>query len=132
MILTLTIRRNYFSNDYLYCNGNSKYCDSCRTAFRKLQSSYFIIIYWCKQCLRPAAAYGNYVDFTLSVVAPPTCLPPTGLVIANATTSSATIQWTVPATPPANGYDVYYNTTGVAPTAATVPQFTGVRDLANW
>jgi len=72
------------------------------------------------------AAYGNYVDFTLSVVAPPTCLPPTGLVIANATTSSATIQWTVPATPPANGYDVYYNTTGVAPTAATVPQFTGV------
>jgi hypothetical protein len=72
------------------------------------------------------AAWGNYVDFTLSVVAPPTCLPPTGLTILSTTTTSTTIQWTIPGTPPANGYDVYYNTTGVAPTAATIPQYTGV------
>ncbi|WP_415328844.1 fibronectin type III domain-containing protein [Chryseobacterium sp. MMS23-Vi53] len=72
------------------------------------------------------ANYGNYVDFTLSVIAPPTCLPPTGLVISNATTTSATIQWTVPSPAPAGGYDVYYNTTGVAPAAGTTPQFTGV------
>ena len=72
------------------------------------------------------APYGNYVDFTLSVVAPPTCLPPTGLAIGATTTNSTTIQWTVPTPAPAGGYDVYYNTTGVAPTAATIPQYTGV------
>ncbi|KQT30889.1 hypothetical protein ASG22_19535 [Chryseobacterium sp. Leaf405] len=71
-------------------------------------------------------AWGNYVDFTLSVVAPPTCLPPTGLAISNTTTTSTTIQWTVPTPAPAGGYDVYYNTTGVAPVAGTIPQYTGV------
>ncbi len=72
------------------------------------------------------APYGNYVDFTLSIVAPPTCLPPTGLTITNATTTSATIQWTVPTPAPAGGYDVYYNTTGVSPVAGTTPQYSGV------
>ncbi|WP_027380937.1 fibronectin type III domain-containing protein [Chryseobacterium daeguense] len=72
------------------------------------------------------ANYGNYVDFTLSVVAPPTCLPPTGLTTLNTTTTSTTIQWTVPTPAPAGGYDVYYNTTGTAPNAGTTPQYTGV------
>ncbi|MCX8525713.1 GEVED domain-containing protein [Chryseobacterium formosus] len=72
------------------------------------------------------APYGNYVDFTLSVVAPPTCLPPTNFTLQSATTTSATVQWTVPSPAPAGGYDVYYSTSNTPPTAGTVPQFSGV------
>jgi hypothetical protein len=66
------------------------------------------------------APYGNYVDYTIAVGAPPTCMPPTALVLNSATTSSATIGWTASVTNPALGYEIYYNTTGVAPTSSTV------------
>lgn len=72
------------------------------------------------------APYGSYVDFSLMVAAPPTCIPPQGLTLLSATTTSATVQWTVSTPAPANGYDVYYTTSTTAPTAATVPQYTGV------
>ncbi|MCE3077292.1 GEVED domain-containing protein, partial [Chryseobacterium gwangjuense] len=73
-----------------------------------------------------AAPYGNYVDYTLAVGAPPTCMPPTALVLNSATTSSASIGWTASTTPPALGYEIYYNTTNIAPTSGTTPQITGV------
>lgn len=72
------------------------------------------------------APYGNYVDFLLNVAAPPTCLPPQGLTLLSATTTSATVQWTVSAPVPVGGYDVYYTTANTPPVAGTVPQYSGV------
>ena len=66
------------------------------------------------------APYGNYVDFTLSVVTPPSCMPPTAVTLVNTAATNANISWTAPTPVPANGYDVYYNTTGIAPTGATI------------
>ncbi|MFY1048262.1 fibronectin type III domain-containing protein [Chryseobacterium sp. GP-SGM7] len=60
-------------------------------------------------------------DFKLRLA--PSCIEPQGVSILTASTSGATVQWTVPATPPANGYDVYYSTTTTPP---ATPQFTGV------
>ncbi|MCE3076332.1 GEVED domain-containing protein [Chryseobacterium gwangjuense] len=73
-----------------------------------------------------AAPSGNYIDYNLAVGAPPTCLPPTALTLNAASLSSATIGWTAPASAPAGGYEIYYNTTNITPTIATAPQITGV------
>jgi hypothetical protein len=62
------------------------------------------------------APYGNYVDFTLAVVAPPTCYPPTGLAVSGITGNSATISWVAPTPVPAGGY-IYYVSTSPAPPA---------------
>jgi hypothetical protein len=59
----------------------------------------------------------------------PTCLPPSSPTISNVTSSSADVAWTASTTVPANGYDVYYSTTNVAPTASTTPNHTGVMGL---
>src|SRR5690606_31175236 len=49
------------------------------------------------------------------------CFWPDNVTASAVTDLTATINWVAPATAPANGYDYYYNTTGVAPTAATTP-----------
>ncbi|REC48366.1 hypothetical protein DRF62_19875, partial [Chryseobacterium piscium] len=70
------------------------------------------------------ASYGNYVDFTLAVVAPPTCLPPTALTVTGVTGNSATLGWATPATPPAGGYEYFVSTSPATPTGApsgTIP-----------
>lgn len=72
------------------------------------------------------APYGNYVDFTLVVGTPPTCASPTNVTVTGVSTTTANISWTASVTPPANGYDVYYSTSNVPPTATTVPNVTGV------
>lgn len=56
----------------------------------------------------------------------PTCFAPVNVITSNATATSATVQWTAPATAPALGYDVYYSTTNTAPTATTTPSYTNV------
>ena len=56
----------------------------------------------------------------------PSCISPTNVLVSNIAPSSALLQWTASVTPPANGYDVYYNTTNVAPNASTTPSLTGV------
>ncbi len=69
-----------------------------------------------------AASGDNYYYFdnvTMTQGAAPTCLAPSAITLVNTTATNANISWTAPATPPANGYDVYYNTTGVAPTGTT-------------
>ncbi len=51
--------------------------------------------------------------------AAPSCFPPTAPAASNITNSSATISWSAAYQAPANGYEYYYNTTGIAPTNAT-------------
>src|SRR5690554_3855091 len=41
-----------------------------------------------------STSWGSAVDFTLSIVAPPSCLSPTNLASNNITSSSVDIQWT--------------------------------------
>jgi len=63
-------------------------------------------------------------DFRLRVA--PTCLDPQGFSVVSTTTTSTTVQWTVPSPAPANGYDVYYTTNPATPPATVTPQYTGV------
>lgn len=51
----------------------------------------------------------------------PTCNEPTALVASNITVSSATLNWTAPASAPANGYEYYLSTTNTTPTSGTTP-----------
>ena len=64
-------------------------------------------------------SYYYFDNVVMTQGAAPTCLAPSGVTLVNTTATNANISWTAPATPPANGYDVYYNTTGVAPTGIT-------------
>ncbi|KIC63249.1 fibronectin type III domain-containing protein [Chryseobacterium taiwanense] len=57
-------------------------------------------------------------DITVQEI--PSCLEPTGVSASAITSSGATVGWTAPATVPANGYEVYYSTSNVAPTSTTV------------
>ena len=63
-------------------------------------------------------ANGNYVDFTLNIVAPPSCVTPTSFAVTGFTDTNANFSWTPSITPPNNGYEYYYSTTNSAPTAA--------------
>lgn len=61
----------------------------------------------------------GFDDFTLELT--PTCVEPTSLSMSAITSNSATISWTASATPPANGYDIYYSNSSVPPTSGTTP-----------
>lgn len=72
--------------------------------------------------------YSNANNGQLAVdditVAPAICLAASNVTVANITASSALLSWTSPSPAPGNGFAYYYNTTGVAPTNATVPSGT--------
>ena len=53
--------------------------------------------------------------------AKPSCISPTNITVSNITPTSAEIQWNASVTVPADGYDIYYSTSNMPPTAATVP-----------
>lgn len=57
---------------------------------------------------------------------PPTCFPPTNVVVNNILTTSANVSWTAPTSAPANGYDVYYSTSNASPLNSVTPQYTGI------
>ena len=61
---------------------------------------------------------GAYID-DIVVEDVPSCLEPSGLAFASATTTSATFTWTAGGTETA--WDIYYSTENVAPTAETAP-----------
>jgi Fibronectin type III domain. len=50
----------------------------------------------------------------------PSCFVPTAMGVTTVTSTTAAISWNAPNPVPANGYQIYYNTTGIPPTAATV------------
>ena len=60
-------------------------------------------------------------DYKITVGNPPSCAMPTSLASSMITSSSATFNWAASISNPSNGYDVYYSTTNVAPTAGTTP-----------
>jgi hypothetical protein len=67
------------------------------------------------------ATYGNYVDFTLVITPPPTCIAPTNLSVNAITSTGATINWTPSTTTVNVGYDYYISTTNVTPAATATP-----------
>ncbi|RAR75442.1 T9SS type A sorting domain-containing protein [Flavobacterium aciduliphilum] len=67
--------------------------------------------------LDDGACGGEQVCRTRYVICgtPPTCIAPTGVVVSNITTTSATISWNTSVTDPGNGYEYYLSTTNTAP-----------------
>src|SRR5690606_8886418 len=60
-----------------------------------------------------------YVD-NIKIDLSPTCFEPSALASSNVLSGSADLSWTAPSVIPANGYQVYYSVSNVAPTATTV------------
>ena len=56
----------------------------------------------------------------------PLCLEPTAITASNISAQTADIAWTAPASAPASGYEIYYSTSNVPPTIATVPSVTNI------
>lgn len=68
------------------------------------------------------SAFGAHCSLDNVIVKPtPSCVIPTALSSSNITTTTATISWTAPSSPPADGYDYYLSTTNTPPTAGTTP-----------
>ncbi len=67
------------------------------------------------------AAYGEFEDYYIQVIAPPACFSPTALISSAITSTTATISWTAASPAPASGYQYYYSTVNTAPTAGTTP-----------
>lgn len=65
--------------------------------------------------------YACFEDYTVTVVAPPSCPAPTALVGTALSLTSATIAWTAASPAPTSGYQYFYSTTATAPTAGTTP-----------
>lgn len=63
---------------------------------------------------------GEYIDMTFEVTATPTCFAPTGITVGTVTSATADLTWTAATPVPGVGYEVYYSTSNVAPTASTV------------
>ncbi|MCW3160025.1 fibronectin type III domain-containing protein [Chryseobacterium oryctis] len=51
----------------------------------------------------------------------PTCFKPSNVTVSNVTNGSVMVSWTSPSPAPAEGFEIYYNTTNVTPTSATLP-----------
>ena len=60
-------------------------------------------------------------DLSMTCIAPPTCIEPTGITSSNITTTSATVSWITSVTDPANGYVYYLSTTNTAPLSTDTP-----------
>lgn len=63
--------------------------------------------------------YTCWEDYTIQVIAPPSCISPSSLISSVTSLTSVTISWTAPTTAPSNGYEYYVSTSATAPTAGT-------------
>jgi hypothetical protein len=63
--------------------------------------------------------YNMFVD-NFKVIQTPSCVEPTALAVAGATSDGVTLTWTNSVSNPAEGYDYYVSTTNTAPEATTV------------
>ena len=60
----------------------------------------------------------------------PSCSQVVGLQLTNVSNHSATVEWDLPLTPPANGYDIYMSTSDVQPNLATQPLVSAYTSLS--
>ncbi len=69
-----------------------------------------------------AITYGETEDYTFIVTTPLPCSTyPTSLSTTALTTTTATLNWGAPSPAPANGYEYYYSTSPVTPSASVTP-----------
>ncbi|MFY9592002.1 MAG: fibronectin type III domain-containing protein, partial [Bacteroidales bacterium] len=65
-------------------------------------------------------SYGSTRDYLVNITDPPTCMAPTGLDVSDIAATSATISCEESVSEPGDVYQLYYNTTGVAPDESSV------------
>ena len=58
-------------------------------------------------------------DYKFNVIAPPACLPPTGLTAVANTAFTATLNWVVSISNPQEGYQYYISENNTPPTAGS-------------
>lgn len=75
---------------------------------------------------KTSTAQGVSNVFAVSVDAFSTCGIPSLMPITGLSDNSATASWSIPSGTTAASYDLYYSTTNTPPTAATVPNITGI------
>ena len=63
--------------------------------------------------------YTCWEDYTIQVIAAPTCSSPSSLISSVTSLTSVTISWTAPTNAPSNGYEYYVSTSATVPTAET-------------
>lgn len=69
-------------------------------------------------------SYGIFEDYTLRVLEPPSCWPPSGITVTNRTDNSATINWISGGSETA--WDIYWSTSSTAPTSSTEPSVSNI------
>lgn len=68
-----------------------------------------------------ATGFGETEDYSLTVLAAPSCLSPLAVQLGTVTKNSVMLNWTAAPTVPSAGYQVYYSTTNTAPDGTTTP-----------
>lgn len=83
----------------------------------------------CGYGISTASPRNKYVNCITSSV---TCIPPSGLAVANITSNSIRMSWAAPTNVPSSGYEIYIVNTNTAPTAnstATHTNTTTTKDI---
>lgn len=71
-----------------------------------------------------------YID-DINIDITPTCFEPSGVTVSAITASGANVSWTAPSLVPGSGYEYYYSTSSLAPTALTAPSGTSTTTSAS-
>ena len=81
---------------------------------------------WFYTNLNDGSCGGDFNSRTRAVICgtPPSCIPPTATTVIGFGSTSATISWIDSVSSPANGYQYYFSTDSMAPTATTTPSGT--------